>query len=209
MEIEAKLVPPDRAFLDRLARRRRLGPWTTEPRRPRRLESVYLDSRDGALGRERIGCRIRRRGASIEATVKSGGGVSGSVHRRYESTVPLARMPAFPWRLPRAIAKRVPAGLRSLELEPILHTSIRRRPLLVRREPAGPVLAEIALDEIAFRAPGQRGIRRELEIEVELVHGSARDLASIVRALGAKRRLRPSRGSKLERGLRWARSGRG
>jgi inorganic triphosphatase YgiF len=205
MEIEAKLAAKDRRTFSRLASRRRLDAWSLDARRPERLESVYLDSPSGAFGRARIGCRVRRRGRAVEATVKSGGDVRRGIHRRDEWTLSLAAMPRFPWRLPAGLARRLPASLRGLSLEPILRTSIRRRRLLVRRKEGAPVLAEIALDEVEFRAPGRRGARRELEVEVELREGEEADLAAIVRAVRAGRVLRPSRGSKLERGLRWAR----
>lgn len=209
-EIEAKLLAPDRRALDELAAGGTLAGYRLRPKPEVELETVYLDTPRGDLGRAGVGFRVRRYGRRWEATMKLPGEVAGGLHRRPEWTVPLARGPRFPF-LP-------PAGpLRDCLLEltgyrplvPLLQTRIRRGLLLATRPGTRIIVAEIALDRIEFRRPrgrrgDGRGRRHELEIEIELRRGNESDLVRLAHALRRRYRLRPTSRSKLERGLRWA-----
>ncbi|MGH7819461.1 MAG: CYTH domain-containing protein, partial [Candidatus Binatia bacterium] len=100
VEIEAKFLVSGRRSLDRIAAMTRAGGHRLVALPAERLETVYLDTPRLDLRRERVGLRIRRRGRNVEVTVKSSGRVRGSVHRRPEETLLLARMPRFPYRPP-------------------------------------------------------------------------------------------------------------
>ncbi|HSD10743.1 MAG TPA: CYTH domain-containing protein, partial [Candidatus Binatia bacterium] len=101
---------------------------------------------------------------------------------------------------------RLPQALRTAELEPLIGTRVRRRALVVHRPGRGAPLAEIDLDRVEFFRPGASGARsgRAYEIEVELLGGDEADLERMVRALRKDYALTPTRLSKFERALRWA-----
>jgi inorganic triphosphatase YgiF len=212
MEVEAKLEAPSRAIFHSLIRRKRLGRYDLQPVGVHDLETVYLDTVDNDLLRRRIALRIRRSERRVEMTIKLPGEVARGIHRRPERTWRLARMPVLPLRpRGRALRDRLPRELGTAELGPLVGTRVRRRALVVRRHGRGAPLAEIDLDRVEFILPGKAGARssRSYEIEVELLGGDEGDLQRIVRALREAYALKPSRQSKLERALRWARIRRG
>jgi inorganic triphosphatase YgiF len=90
---------------------------------------------------------------------------------------------------------------------PLVGTRIRRSAVMVVRRGGVAPVAEIACDEVRFFRPDASGggsSEPSYEVEVELLGGEERDLRAIVREIRARYRLRASRGSKLERALRWA-----
>ena len=212
MEIEAKLLAPSAQVLDRIALRRRLGPYRIEPAFEQRLETVYVDTSRRDLGRAALALRIRKIGRAVEVTLKESGAVRGEVHRRPERTVLLSRVPRFPFLPPRGeIRSRVLAPRRGRALMPLLITRIHRRALLGRRPGARGPIAEIDLDRGDFEIPSGRRRRyasaprrRLYEVEIELKRGTEGELAEIVRALRRDYALKRSLLSKLERGLRWS-----
>lgn len=211
MEIEAKFLARREAVLDEIAAQRRLGPYELEPIATKLLETIYVDTARRDLSRAGLALRIRRAGSRLEATIKGRGHVSNEVHRRPELTVKLSKAPRFPIHsLPDALRDHVLPASHGRPLVPLLLTRISRRALLVRRRGAFHPLAEIDLDRVDLDLPPNRtrkvksSGRRFFEVEVELKEGEEHDLARIVAELRARHELRPSRFSKLERGLRWA-----
>jgi inorganic triphosphatase YgiF len=212
MEVEAKLQTSRPAVLAALARRRTLGPYELRPEAVRRLETVYLDTVDGDLSKRGVAVRIRRRErGGIELTVKLAGKVSRGVHHRPEWTWQLRNMPSMPFHpRGRELRKRLGRWITKAELWPLVGTRIHRRPLIVQRPDGGTPIAEIDLDRVEFFSPrgassaAPRAGGRFYEIEIELLRGDDRDLARLVGALRKLYVLEPSKGSKLERALRWA-----
>jgi triphosphatase len=211
MEVEAKLEAPNRATFRSLLRRKRLGRYDLHPVGVHDLETTYLDTADKNLLRRRIALRIRRSERRVEMTIKLPGEVVRGIHRRPEKTWRLARMPVLPLRpRSRALRDRLPRGLAAAELGPLVVTRVQRRALVVRRRGRGAPLAEIDLDRVEFVLPGRATpSSRSYEIEVELLGGDEGDLQRIVRALREDYALKPSRQSKFERALRWAKIRRG
>jgi inorganic triphosphatase YgiF len=211
MEIEAKLLVKDAGVLENIARREHLGPYRLRAGRRRTLETVYLDTARRDLGHAGIALRIRKIGRQVELTMKELGRVSKGVHRRPEWTRRLRRLPRMPFRLPRGkLGERISSVTRGADLAPLLITTVVRRALLVYRPGRRRALAEIDLDRVVLRRPRRRwraspeAGARFFEVEVELKAGSERDLGRIVRLLRCDYPLKPSRLSKLARGLRWA-----
>ena len=212
MEVEAKLEAPNRATFRSLSRRRRLGRYDLNVVGVRDLETIYLDTAHKDLLRRRIALRIRKSERRVEMTIKLPGEAARGIHRRPESTWRLARMPVLPLRpRGRALRGRLPRALRTAELGPLVGTRVRRRALVVCRRGRGAPLAEIDLDRVEFFLPSTAPARsrRSYEIEVELLGGEEADLQRIVRALREDYALKPSRQSKFERALRWAKIRRG
>jgi inorganic triphosphatase YgiF len=212
MEVEAKLEAPNRATFHSLIRRKRLGRYDLHLVGVRDLETIYLDTVHRDLLRRRIALRIRKSERRVEMTIKLPGEVERGIHRRPESTWRLARMPMLPLRpRGRALRDRLPRALGTAELGPLVGTRVRRRALVVRRRGRGAPLAEIDLDRVEFFLPTKATARsrRSYEIEVELLGGEEADLQRIVQALREDYALKPSRQSKFERALRWAKIRRG
>jgi inorganic triphosphatase YgiF len=116
-------------------------------------------------------------------------------------------MPALPFRVRRrALRDRLPQALHTAELEALVGTRVRRRALVVRWQGRGAPLVEIDLDRVEFFRPGEAGepSSRSYEVEVELLGGDEADLRRTVRTLREDYALKPSRRSKFERALRWA-----
>ena len=207
MEIEAKLAAPSRDVLEQIAERREVASLRASPRPLEPLETSYLDTPDRALQRARVAVRIRRAPSGIELTVKRPGERDGHVHRRPEWTTTLAAVPELPW--PGNAELLAELGALDLRggLSPIVETLVRRRPVDLR-DAAGKIVAELALDEVRFRKPSERGESAEsepsFEVEVELRDGDEAVLARVVETLCRDYPLEPARLSKLERALRWA-----
>jgi inorganic triphosphatase YgiF len=210
MEVEAKLETSSPSVLDAIARRKRLGPYELRPVATRRLETVYLDTVRRDLARNGIALRIRRRADGVEVTIKRAGKVARGVYHRPESTWQLHELPAIPFRpRPRALREGLRRWTKNAKLWPLVGTRIRRRVLVVRRPGGGAPVAEIDLDRVEFFVPGRddggrKGAKDFYEIEVELLGGDLNDLDRLVRALRRHYVLKPSKVSKLERALRWA-----
>ena len=203
-ELEVKLLVDRERDLDELSRLTRLGHYRLRQRAPQHLYSVYLDTRDLALSRHGVGVRVRRADATWEATVKWAGSVNGAVHRRPELNVALAGAPRFPFAAPSELRVHLTALLAGRKLVPLLVTEIDRRVIEVLDVGAQHCLVEIALDRVVLRGPHKDDPRSEryCEVEIERKQGTVEDVAAISACLQQGRRLRPSRDSKLARGLR-------
>jgi triphosphatase len=206
LEIEAKLLVRTEHDLATIAALRRIGPFRILPAESARLHSVYLDTSRLRLARHAVALRLRRKRRHWEVTAKWAGRVAGVVHERAEMTFPLDGAPVMPFRLPPGpLHERLAPLVGRAWLRPILVTDLHRRTFHVLRQAAGrhaQPLAELALDRVALKHPGERGCRTSYrEIEIELMRGSRADLDALVRLLGQHIDLTPSPESKFARGV--------
>ncbi|MBI4517518.1 MAG: CYTH domain-containing protein [Deltaproteobacteria bacterium] len=205
VEVEAKLLVPQAATLRALARLRQIGPYVLRPRRRVRPHSLYLDTADLALAQRGVALRLRRHGRQWEATAKWRGRVRGFMHQRPELSLPLRGTPRMPFVLPAGpLADRLAGLVGTQPLVPILITEIRRRLFDVFVEGGGtrPV-AEMVLDSVRLSVPSRLRPRHECydELEIELAHGTRRDVLRLARLLQARFDLPTSSDSKFARGL--------
>lgn len=205
-EVEAKLLVPQDRDLLAIARLDRIGRYRVQPRDVVRLHSIYLDTADLSLAHHGVALRVRRQAGRWEATAKWTGRVRGAVHERPELTVPLARAPRTPFTPPAGpLAVHLAALVAGRPLAPILISDITRRRLDVlppaTATPADSI-AELALDRVRLRSPARpESAAAYCEVEIELLHGSRRDIAGIARVLRQRFDLQPSQESKFARGL--------
>ena len=205
-EVEAKLLVPQDRDLLAVARLDHLGRYRVQRRDVVRLHSVYLDTADLSLAHHGVALRVRRQSGRWEATAKWTGRVRGDVHERPELTVPLARMPRTRFTLPAGpLATHLAALVAARPLAPILISDVTRRRLDVL-PPATTAqtdsIAELALDRVRLRSPARpEAVVSYCEVEIELLHGTRRDIAGIARVLRQRFDLQPSQESKFARGL--------
>jgi inorganic triphosphatase YgiF len=200
-ELEAKLLVPDDATLEALARLERLGDLVLRRPRAVRQHDTYVDTATLRLHRAGYGCRIRRRGRRARVTLKGLGSVQGALHEREE----------WEHRLPAPTAEAV-VGLEA-EPGPRLRDLAAGEPLGVlftiethRRtwEAAcgDRVCFELALDSSRFHVPSGEQVLREVELESR--DGDAQLLTEAAAELRERFGLEDSTLSKFARGLRWA-----
>ena len=174
---------------------------TRDPRLPgaprrQRMSSLYFDTPDRALARERAGLRIRRAGGVWVQTLKNEG-ADGAAHRRgeWECTLPrceldfeaLARTPMADW------FARV--GRREA-LAPVFETRVTRDTWRLAHAGA---LIEVALDRGRILA-GERSVPM-LELELELLEGPADALFEVALAMNRDHALVLEPRSKAARGF--------
>jgi len=202
-EVEAKLLVPRASDLRAIAQVGVLGAHRLRARSAARLRSLYLDTGDLTLARQGVALRVRRTGTQWETTAKWPGQVDGIVHERPELTVSLPRPPRFPFALPAGpLRVHLSALVAGRPLAPILISEIHRRQFDVLAPGQSEPIAELALDDIHLRAPGQRKAALSYcEAEIELRHGRRRDVEDLARWLQQRFDLTPSRDSKYARGL--------
>jgi len=203
-ELEAKLLVSSPATLRAIARLESVGAYRLRPRDTVQLHSVYVDTPDYVLARHRIAFRVRRAAGQWEATIKWEGRSHGGLHERPELTVPLERRPRFPLALPAPLRIHLSALAAGRPMQPILISDVRRRRIDVLAGGAsdGAALAELAIDRVRLRVADADAVEdRYSEIEIERTGGQRRDVAAVARELRRMFDLRPSRGSKFERGL--------
>ncbi len=194
-EVELKLAVPsgDLATLKRHPLVRSLAAG-----RPRvqHLVTVYYDTGDLDLARERLALRVRRSGRSHVQTLKGEGSVVGGLFVRGEWEAPiggpepdLERIPDF---AARALARR---AIGEKPLEPVFTTEFRRT---AHRLVRGDTELSLDFDEGELRARGRSLPIRE--IELELVRGDPGVLHGIALELHETVPVRPEVVSKAERG---------
>jgi inorganic triphosphatase YgiF len=202
-EIEAKLLVASERDLRRLAGLTELGPYRLSARPTQRLRTIYLDTAGFALARAGIALRLRRDGATWEATAKWEGTVADEVHARPELTVSLNGGPPLPFTLPAGpLATHLTAIVAGRALYPFVVTEMQRRRFDVLAAGARAPLAELALDRVHLLAPRERRPRGSYwEVEIELRHGGRRELSRLIRLLRQHVDLQPSVQSKLARAV--------
>lgn len=202
LEIETKLSIPDEQTFVAIAALRRIGSFTLNGRRKQRLITRYWDTPDFTLSRGRSVLRTRARGGVSEATVKRANTQRGALHQRVEITVPLRQPPHRRWlKLPAKIASGLGAQSAQGPFVPIVVSDIERTSFRVVWK--GKRIAELALDRVRIRAPGERRTRlRYLELEVESCSSDARQIKAITADLRRRFHLKTSPDSKFSAGMK-------
>jgi triphosphatase len=207
-EVEAKLLATQDRDLLAIARLDHVGRFRVQRRDVVRLHSVYLDTADLTLAYHGVALRARRQAGQWEATAKWMGRVRGDVHERPELTVPLARAPRTRFVPPAGpLALHLAALVAGRPLAPILISDVTRRRLDVLPAATATAtqtdrIAELALDRVRLRGPARPDSTTSYcEVEIELLHGTRRDIAGIARVLRQRFDLQPSQESKFARGL--------
>jgi triphosphatase len=153
-----------------------------------RIRDRYLDTDDWRLYRAGFSLRVRRRGGSIEATLKALP-AEGSLRRRVEITEALPVGEESLLEAPGQVGRRIRdvCGRRPLQLLCEVRTS--RRPYLIH---VGPARAEVVLDETTIPVADSNRPVRMRRVEVEVVEGAPEDLAAFVGELEVGAGLRPA-----------------
>jgi inorganic triphosphatase YgiF len=178
-ETELKFQVPAEA-----ARAVRAALSAAAPRR-QRLQAIYFDTDDGALGRAGIALRLRREGPRWVQTLKARGAHAA---QRHEHNAPLPRgrvdeasrpLLARHAGTPAAAAWGEALGepmdaFDATRLQPVMATDIWRRSVVLRGDGFA---VELAFDEGEVRAAGR--VARVCELEYELLEGTLADLARL------------------------------
>ena len=204
LEVELKFLAAGPAPLQRLVRRRRLGPARLGP--PRTVDEIdrYLDTADARLGAARWACRLRSRGERVIVSLKGpprSRPTASGLHRRPEIEGPatesldVGAWPASPardrllelsggWALGERLALRQRRTQRAVTLD-------------------GRPIGELSLDRVLVTRGGRRG-GTLWSVELELNAASAAD-AGLIAVLQAELQhvpdLAPDLETKLEHAL--------
>lgn len=205
-EFEAKLLAPGEGTLRAVARLRELGPYKLVLRDTVRLQSLYLDTADLTLARQRIALRLRRSRRRWEATIKWEGTCKAELHDRPELNIPLRGQPRLPFEVKHPqLQEHLAARVAGRPLQIIVVTSIRRTRLHVLRHDQHDnetALAEICLDRVHLHGEQTGGAEtRYCEIEVEQLDGDRDVVRQVASQLRHAFNLLPSTESKFSRGL--------
>jgi inorganic triphosphatase YgiF len=194
-EVELKLEVPGGDFA-RLRRHPLVRALARGRPSTQRLRTVYYDTPERDLARERLALRVRTRGRvhvqalKSEASPRAGLFVRGEWEARVPGLEPdLARIPDF------AARARARAAVGEKALQPVFETDFRRTELRIAKD-GDEVL--LAFDEGELRARGETLPIRE--VELELVRGDPGVLYGIALELHEALPLRPAVRSKAERG---------
>src|SRR5579875_1568576 len=166
---------------------------------PRRLVDRYLDTADWRIGRAGFVLRTRRRGRSVELTMKELRPADpAGLRRRLEITESLpsgldALGPGGP------VGRRVRAVAGTRPLVQVLEVRTRRQPFSLRAD--GQELAEVALDDTTIAVGAPHPPARLRRVEVEVAPGWVGALEEVVADLRRAADLRPAALSKFEAGL--------
>jgi len=177
-EVELKLALPVRSLrqAERLPWLRQLA---TAPLARTKVSSVYFDTRGLKLRRHGVTLRVRGAGSKQLQTIKGDNGAGGgSPLGRFEREDEIgSQRPKLKYAKATPLAPLVTAKLKK-GMHPIFRTNVQRTVLNVRLNDSD---IELAFDQGTVRA----GTRAEPlhELELELKHGSAEDLAALARRL--------------------------
>lgn len=201
MEIELKLLldPSDVASFKRHPL---LKHYATGKPQSRQLTSIYFDTPDLYLQKNRTALRVRKVGTRWVQTCKSGGQAATGLHQRpeWESDIGGAApdLPALQRLLESGtpVAELLSAPGLAGRLQPIFTTQFQRTIWLLRSQTGDEV--ELALDQGEIRHGDCRVPISE--IELELKSGAAANLFELALALLHTVPLRAANASKAERG---------
>jgi inorganic triphosphatase YgiF len=198
VEIEAKLLIPDRATFDKLLLCTAMAGFELAPPHALVVRDAYLDTAERALLAGGFACRRRSLEERIIMTVKSVSTAGDSIHRRRELEVEISSdMPPVLWPASEArdTVLRLTGGAPLGELFRIRQERFARQAF-----DGGRVVALMSLDQVTVEGPG--GGRAWMEMEIELMPGGReKDLAAMAAWARARFHLQPSLRSKFERAL--------
>ncbi len=176
IETELKLrVTPE--HMARLKRHPFLRSLSTERVVTRKLYSVYFDTPDLQLHRDRMALRLRRVGKQWLQTLKGGGGVQAGLHQRNEWETPVAGEQLDFAALEAMGATHLAVGVRK-KMQPLFVTDFTRSIRMVQFEGA---LIELSLDSGEIRAG--KSVHTISELELELKSGEPLQLFRLALAL--------------------------
>lgn len=169
---------------------------------------VYFDTADWRFHRASIALRVRRRGATAEATLKTFGLVEGGARHRHEiseairaparaTAVVLARRLTT---LPGPVGERIRSVSPGLPPARLFEARVERRVFLARTPDAD--FAEIAFDTVQVVGDPKRAPLMLLRLEVEAKAADPSALDAFVTALREECGLAPANASKFELGLK-------
>jgi len=190
-EIELKFdLEPDGVALVRAAPALATAPFDEEVH-----DTVYFDTKDGALRRAGFSVRVRRSGDRHVQTVKRKRGASAGLYVRQEWESEVAGFELDRKALRRTPAKRLLATLPTDSLVPLVRTRFRRTSWTIERKSSR---IEVVLDE--GNVTSGRMKAPLLELELELKAGKPRFMFQLAAELGEGVPLRLGILSKAERG---------
>lgn len=164
----------------------------------RLLISVYFDTPDGALGRQRMSLRIRDNGEKRVQTAKLDGGLSKGLSQtlEYESEI-AGDAPDLSLIGDREVIRRIENVLAGEAPVPLFETYINRTAALI--DIAGEGTVELAIDIGDVRAGAKRAPLDE--VELELKSGAPFAMLSAAEKLFAGVAVTPSKLHKARRGF--------
>jgi inorganic triphosphatase YgiF len=190
-EVELKFdVEPGGADLARAA-----PTLTTPPAVERELETVYFDTKKGALRDAGFSLRVRRTGDRFVQTAKRRRGKSAGLFVRQEWEAQVDGLAPDLKMLRRTPLKRLLDNIAPGALVPLIRAAVRRTAWIVERKGSR---IEIVLDEGEVRSGKAMAPICELELEIQA--GKPVRLFEVARELGAALPLRLGVLSKSERG---------
>ena len=190
-EVELKFdVEPGGAALARAAPMLAAPPATE-----RELETIYFDTKKGALRDAGFSLRVRRSGDRFVQTVKRRRGKSAGLFVRQEWEAEVAGLAPDVKALRRTPLKALLDTIGSDALVPLIRAGVRRSAWTVERKGSR---IEIVLDEGEVRSGKAKAPICELELEIQA--GKPARLFELARELGAAVPLRLGVLSKSERG---------
>lgn len=167
---------------------------TVKPEK-RRLETLYFDTKSGALRRAGYSLRVRAAGGHYVQTVKRRSAASAGLFARREWETKVARFAFDPAAASAAPLKRLLANAKG-KVRPVARTRFRRTAWLVERDGSR---IEVVLDE------GRVGSGEKeaplCELELELLSGTPAALFALAEELGRATALRLGVLTKAERGF--------
>lgn len=205
LEIEWQLAAEDLAAVRRwLGASAKLSGLSMDPLPPQALRDTYLDTADWRVLRAGFALRLRREGASAEATLKSLRSARSDRAERREITERLPGGSIAAEQMSGSLGSWLHSTLGSAVLRPLFIAHTHRERLAVRQGPSGGQIGEIALDETRLFDADQRPLEWLRRVEVELTAGRPEALLPLVEALRGACGLEPARENKFAAGLRAA-----
>lgn len=192
-EVELKFDVEADVDADALARS--AGGLAGAAREEKAHETVYYDTKDGALRRAGFSLRVRRSGGRYVQTVKRKSGRSAGLFVRQEWETEVSRLGLHERALQATPLKSLLKTVKAEALAPLIRTEFRRTAWTIDHKGSR---IEVVLDEGEVRSGRTKAPLRELELELKA--GKPRLLFDLAREIGAKVPLRLGVLSKGERG---------
>lgn len=174
---------------------------SSEPGEVRLLTDTYFDTADWRLYRAGYALRLRERGKSVEATMKSLEGNGPEIRRRREVTEPLGSGAVEEVRkAPGLVGERVRFLIGRRVLKPLFVVHTRRTAYAMSFDGEG--VGEVALDETEFPLENDAEPVTLQRVEFEVRSESTPGIEGFVENLKVDCGLTPAVSSKYEAGLR-------